>query len=187
VTQTPRDHHQEFYASIALAIGQWTHVEDALCAVCLIAIGLYDRNAPPHHTAPASAAFHSVVSSDAKAQMANTAISLHFMFKGGDESERLRQEWDVLFKRVGQRQRARNQLAHFQTLIQPLESSERQFTLRPQIMDPGLLLKYQPEKDLPVFRAHDLEQIRRSFGRLSQDVRSFTENLVNAAKTPEEN
>ena len=70
----------------------------------LIAIGLYDRNAPPHHTAPASAAFHSVVSSDAKAQMANTAISLHFMFKGGDESERLRQEWDVLFKRVGQRQ-----------------------------------------------------------------------------------
>jgi hypothetical protein len=88
VTKTPSDHHQEFYASIGMAIGQWTHVEDALCAVYLIAIGLYDRNAPRHHTAPASAAFHAVVSSDAKAQMANAAISLHFLFKGGDECEK---------------------------------------------------------------------------------------------------
>jgi hypothetical protein len=167
-----------------MAIGQWTHVEDALCEVYLIAIGLYDQNAPPHHTAPASTAFHAVVSSDAKAQMANAAISLHFMFKGGDESEGLRQEWDVLFRRVVQRQRARNQLAHFQTLIQPREPSERQFTLRPRLMDPGLLLKYQSEKDLLVFRAHDLEQIRHSFGRLSQDIRSFTSKL-NAAEAPQ--
>ena len=93
----------------------------------------------------------------------------------------------MLFKRISKRQRARNQLAHFQSLIQPREPPDRQFKLRPRIMDPGLLLKYQSEKDLPVFRTHELDQIRRSFGRLSQDIRSFTGKLVSAAETTEEN
>jgi hypothetical protein len=173
----PKDHYFEFYASIGHAISQWAHVEDALCRVYISAIGLNHRKVASPYRLPATAAFHAIISPDAKAQMAHASISIHLMQKGGDESEALLEEWNRIFKRVTERLRARNQLAHFQTLINTQDSPERQHTLRPRIFDPTLLLKYRSEKEIPVFRTNDIEQVRRSFGRLSMDISAFTEKF----------
>jgi hypothetical protein len=46
---------------------------------------------------PATAAFHAIISPDAKAQMANAAISIYLMHKQPvDESKALQDEWDQL-------------------------------------------------------------------------------------------
>jgi hypothetical protein len=74
-----KDYYLEFYACIGRAIVQWTHVEDALCRVYISAIGLNHRKVASPYRLPATAAFHAIISPDAKAQMANAAISIYLM------------------------------------------------------------------------------------------------------------
>jgi hypothetical protein len=172
----PMDENQEqelFHALLGMCVLQWSHVEDGLCAIYISAIGLNHKRVASPYRLPATAAFYAALSADTKAAMANAAMTFHLQSLPESEGAPLLKQWDKLFGHVQSRQQARNKIAHFQSLVETQSPPGRQRTLRPRLFDPNNLTRYRGKR-MPIYRVHDLEQIRRSFGILTRKLQCFS-------------
>jgi hypothetical protein len=162
----------EFYSLLGQCITQWSHVEDALFANFLIAISQkWESNMP------AQAAFYAIQSPEGKISMANSAISFRLLKGMGERRDDPRRRffslWLKLCKRANQRRNRRNRLAHSQVLITDANKPGKRLELRAPLFNPNVLLASKR-----VWHCAELEGTRRSFGKLSFDLRAFSEGLA---------
>jgi hypothetical protein len=169
------EEHLRFYAALGNCLGQWSHVEDALCTVFVEAVGATHKASSK---TAATAAFYSVMAAEAKIDITHSAVSFRLR---GDTNSELLNRWRTLYNSADRKRQRRNNLAHFQVLIHPNTPKGRKYELRPLMMDPNNLLKYADKlKQMPSLFQADLETIRESFGKLFSGLQQFAALLAHA-------
>jgi hypothetical protein len=176
------DEQNEFYSLLGQCIAQWSHVEDGLFSAYFVAVtqstdGLRITNLP------AQAAFYAIQSPDAKIRVTNAAVRFRLLSgmssaKDGPKCKLLAL-WDRMYKRTNHKKGRRNQLAHFQVLHTAENKPGRRLELRPALFN--LNAAMSPPKPL---HCAELEAIRRSFGKLSFDLSTFSYGLAKQLVPP---
>lgn len=103
------------YAAIGNALVRWARLEYGVCQVFCEALSpaAHDPNGNTLTTfSPASDAFWATVSFDAKLKMTTAAVTARLTGSSQYASDSLLKEWDKIAKRVGEKSRNRNKLAH---------------------------------------------------------------------------
>jgi hypothetical protein len=102
------------YAAIGYALTKWAELELWLCQVFCEAVDptprspLFASSSDP----PAGDAFWSIISFEAKLDMTNAAVERHLGETSRARHQELLKEWTRLNKRISEKSRKRNQLAH---------------------------------------------------------------------------
>ena len=167
---TPREHQQEFYENLALAISQWQHVEIALFEVFCALTGIPDRTI-------ASSVFYSPLNFNIKLKMTDSAAQFALM-----ESPLLG-EWNKIQDRASKHAEKRNELVHFLVVGGSGQPGETKYHLEPNIFDAKSALYYHRKGGKPEYAAKELAEKARSFGRLSMKIDALA-YLLRGEKSP---
>ncbi len=171
---TPDEEQSAFYENLGRCIAQWSHVEDGLYSAFATAIAEPCR--PRANNLPAQAGFYAIVAAEGKVNLADAAVRFKLLralqFAPSKQTQELLDLWDYIKKRVDKRRSRRNQLAHFQTLVELSELPGQRYGLRPALFNPNAAIK-------PIRALHhtQLKEIARSFGQLSWDLSTFVYGL----------
>jgi hypothetical protein len=170
------EEQDRFYALLGRCIAQWAHVEDGLHGAYFAAINQSSEKRTENLAA--QAAFYAVQSPETKIRVANAAVTFRLLSgmkeDRSDPRRKLLALWRHLNTRAKAKKNRRNQLAHFQVLINASDDKPgRRIALRPALFNPiAALNPTQP------FHCAELDDIRASFGRLSFDLDVFAYGLA---------
>lgn len=159
-----------FYAVLGHAISQWAHLEEALFSVYAVAN-------PERVSAAHAAAYHSVTNFNSKLVMAGAAIQIEFR-----TDEQLKARWEKLAKKLSMKARRRNELAHFQLLIDAT-GDQTVYRLVSPLGNPKRWLSARPNEG---YRLADIEAAAVTFYEGRDDLRDFAGVLQEARRRREE-
>ena len=120
---TQEEECQLFYAAIGEAITEWAHIDDALYMV------LHRCLQPADHMLVA-AAFYAVDAFRTRLAMADAVV--RYRLAGSQHVA----DWEKLRRRINRKSRKRNELAHYQVLIDPQAPEGKRYKLVPALLDP---------------------------------------------------
>lgn len=149
----------ELYMRLGHAITQWAHVENGLLKI------FWKLQGEPVFRIT-SAIFHTPISDKVCIDMVNNVAS--FLLKKSP----LLGEWEKLHNRANKRLRKRNKLAHRTALHDPKDPSKS--VLRPGLFD---VVRTNMGVTKDTLNAKEVEEIRKSFSRLAQDLEDFAEKI----------
>lgn len=161
MSDVSEEHEKEFLETVARSILEWQYVENNLFHIFSSLIRGRD-----HHLV--SAAFHSVISLNARLGMIDAAAQLALA------ATVLLDEWNRLEKAVRAHMKKRNALVHFQVMgnIPPEADGPVTLRLTPSIFDVRINRK-RPEYDLK-----QIEDFGRSFDKLASELDQFCKRLL---------
>jgi len=154
----------ELYWSLGNAMNQWQHVEIGVFHV-------FRRVTQIPNDLIASAVFFSPIGFRDKLAMVNSSAA--YALAGSPHEAR----WITLSNKVGEKNKRRNQLAHFMSLHTG-NSDDLQSHLRPNLFDAKAALQWHKEGRMPQYSPQQLRDIGTSFGRLSQKLENFATELA---------
>jgi hypothetical protein len=160
---TMEEEGRVFYEAIGKGITEWTTVEDMLYLIFLGCLSPADHQM-------AAAAFYATDSFRAKLRMIESLVIQVFGI-GSTEQE----EWSRLRKYI-ERNAApkRNELAHWQVLIDGTQRPGRRYTLRNQILNPRSLSIFDSSVGLGV---NELQFRVKRFCALASRIRSLHQRI----------
>src|SRR5262245_42997703 len=140
---TPNEEQSRFYEAIGRCIAQWSHVEDSLYEA--YATSIHQAKQQRTTNIALQAGFYVLSAPDAKISVADSAVRVRLLFgmgaDHGDPQRRLYAAWEKLKKSIDERRIRRNQIAHFQVLIDLRGPEGRRLSLKPALFNPNVLLK----------------------------------------------
>lgn len=160
----------KLYYELGLAITQWAHVQDDLLRVFNKLMGGTNFHL-------ASAIFYTPINDKIRADIVDNAAKV--MLAGSP----LLEEWKILRRHLKEKGDRRNMLAHLMALHDP-NNPEKSF-LRPHLFNFNVRHKYS-NKPIPSYTAKQIEEMSRSFGRLSQNLEDFAQKIPQTLKQPQQ-
>lgn len=160
----------KLYYELGLAITQWAHVQDSLGRV-------FHKLTGQKNYALSSAIFYTPINDKIRADIVDNVAKLML------RDSPLLSEWKKIRRRLKERGDKRNLLAHL-TALHNAEGDDKSI-LRPHLFDINLLHKYS-EKPMPQFTVKQIEEISKSFGRLSKDLWDFAQKIPQTLKQPQQ-
>ena len=151
----------EFYATLGHAITTWAHVEQSLFMVYFRAIG------SPYSHSP-SAAFFSIINFNAKLTMVDSVMTFRYQ-SYPDVLER----WANIRNKLGKRAKRRNELAHWQLLIDATDGSYTH-RLTPHLFDPN---PFKGGKERPFHTVSDIYEVDLKFRQSMKELDELAEDL----------
>ena len=149
----------ELYMRLGHAITQWAHVEDSLLKVFCTLQGKTNFRIT-------LAIFHTPISDQVRIDMVNNIAK--FVLKKSP----LLEEWEKLHRRTNRCLGKRNKLAHRTALLDSQDPSKS--VLRPGFFD---VVRTNMGVTKDTLNAKEVEEIRKSFSRLAQDLEDFAEKI----------
>lgn len=154
-------HQLEFYATLGLAITSWAHVERALFFVYFRAVGSPASQVP-------SAAFFSIINFNAKLSMVDSVMTWRY-----DSYPEVLERWVNISNKLRKRARRRNELAHWQLLIDSTEGNHAH-RLTPQLFDPN---PFKGGKERQFHTVTDIEAMTKKFNECRQELDDLADDL----------
>lgn len=151
------DEQMAFFVRLGMTIAAWQLVESSLVIIYVRAIRTGNWNG-------ASAAFHVPSGFKNRLDMANEAMQ-----RSGLNSEWL-DRWDKLYKRLSDKSKRRNELAHGMVLFNPKRRHKDRLFVSPNVMDPSNNAREAPGE---IITLTELDGMLKTFEKLGDDVSDF--------------
>jgi hypothetical protein len=154
---------QEFLQAFARALLAWQAIEECMYRIFASLASARDPLA-------LSAAYHAVISLDARLDMIGAAANVR-LAKGRKRKVMLA-EWGPLAKKIRERSKRRNDLAH-NGMVKDLDHAGRVS----YVLGPGFVARYASGKERKTYSVGEINDFRASFVRLSSALDDFALRL----------
>lgn len=160
-----QEHYDDFLKTFASTLLAWQFVENNLFLVFNFLVG---------HKKPAvlSAVYHSISSLKLRLDIVDAAAAVVL------EDTPYLKEWKKLPERIRRNSKKRNYLAHFTLVSHTDGKGETKVLLKPSIFRINVSVEHDNGYD-----TRQLNEWRKSFDSLADDLRKFLDNLPRALKS----
>ena len=166
---TLEDERLQFFSHLGKALDEWTQVENHLCFIFMVTLRA------PHLRA--AAAFYAVENFRSKLGMVHAVVRLAKL------NAAKMAEWEALRKRIDNKSRARNELAHYQVLEDPDAKPGKRLALRPALLDPHSPSVFQADGPR-VLHLKELRERQAAFRKLADDAGRLYRDLCKLLGMP---